>query len=97
MLNGITYTEAKIQSIALHLIRLLSRQINYFSETSLDGYFKLTSDIYFFLNQCHSKFEKPGGQTIGLNIGFFLYDFNNFNKNWGRMSGLLYFMAKLYK
>ena len=49
------YTDAKIQSTALHLFELLSRhsfmgilqksQINYFSKTSLDGYFELTSDI----------------------------------------------------
>ena len=50
------YTYAEIQSTALHLFELLSRvdnflgilrkpQTNYFSKTSLDGYFMLTSDI----------------------------------------------------
>ena len=46
-----------IQSTALHLFQFLSivdnflgilrkTQINYFSKTSLDGYFMLTSDIF---------------------------------------------------
>ena len=56
ILNGITYTEAQ-RFKAQHCtpIELLSRQflmnspkfeINYFSKTSLDSYFKLTSDFF---------------------------------------------------
>ena len=54
MLNGITCADAEIQTTVLNLFELLSRQflgilqklqMNYFSNTSLDGYFKLTSDI----------------------------------------------------
>ena len=37
-------------------------QINYFSKTSLDSYFKLT--VKFLLNQCHSKNEKSRGQNM---------------------------------
>ena len=50
-----TYTQAEIQSTAQHLIELLRSifwgifrklQIDYFSKTSLDGRFKLTSDTF---------------------------------------------------
>ena len=87
MVNSVTCTEAEI-----HLIQLLSRkllanflrklQVNYFSKTFLDGHFKLTSDVS--LNQCHSKNEKLGGETMAQNAGKsdFVYDFSNFNKNW---------------
>ena len=46
---------------------LQKSQINYFLKTSLDGYFKLTSDTS--VNQCHSKVEKSGGQTMAQNTG----------------------------
>ena len=66
------YTYAKIQSTALHLFEPLSRadnflgilqkpQINYFSKTSLDG--------YFLLNQYRSKVEQSGGLTMAQNTG----------------------------
>ena len=52
MLNGKTYTEREIQSIAPHLIELLSRQFlgNYLKIANrlfffFDGYFKQTSEI----------------------------------------------------
>ena len=74
MLNGITYTEAEIQSIALHLIELLRKKLqkfenykltNYSSKATMDGYFNLTSDVFL---KCHSNVEKSEGQTIGQNI-----------------------------
>ena len=54
MLNGVTYTDAEIESTALHLLELLSRQFlgnspkitnQLFFKSLIDGYFKLTSDI----------------------------------------------------
>ena len=41
--------------------------------------------MIFLLNQCHNKVEKSGGQTMGKNSekSDFVYDINNFNKNWG--------------
>ena len=54
MLNGVTYTDAEIESTALHLLELLSRQFlgnspkitnQLFFKNLFDGYFKLTSDI----------------------------------------------------
>ena len=41
------------------------------------------------------EFEEIMGKTL-KNI-IFLYDFNNFNTNWGLSSGLLYFIVELYK
>ena len=53
-------------------------QINYFPKTSLDGYFKLTSDT-FLQPQGHSKVERSGGQTVGQKNGKsdLFYDFKN--------------------
>ena len=57
-----------------HLIELLSREflgiaqklkINYFSKMSLDGYFKLSSDI----SLCHSKAEESEGQIMDQSTG----------------------------
>ena len=51
MVHGIIYAKLEVQSPALHLIELLrvlqKLQINYFSKTSLNGYFKLRRDISF--------------------------------------------------
>ena len=51
MVHGIIYAKSEVQNPALHLIELLrvlqKLQINYFSKTSLNGYFKLRSDISF--------------------------------------------------
>ena len=38
---------------------------------------------------------KPRGKTLEDMI--FLYDFNNFKKNWGLRCRLLYFIVELYK
>ena len=75
VLNGVTYTDAKIQSIVLHLFELLSRQF-------LRNSPKITNQIFFkhlfgwllyfglfLLNKCHSKVEKSGGYTVGQNTG----------------------------
>ena len=43
---------------------LRKSQINYFSKTSLDVYFKLTSDI-----SLHSRAGKSGGHAMGQNTG----------------------------
>ena len=75
MLNGVTYTDAKIQNTALHLFELLSRQF-------LENSPKITNQIFFknlfgwlfffglFLwNKYNSRVEKSGGYTMGQNTG----------------------------
>ena len=62
-------------------------QISYFSKASLDGYFRLTSDI--------SLESVPHGATH-KKICLFLYDFKNFNKNWGQKGELLCFIVELH-
>ena len=47
---------------------LRKSQINYCLKLILESYFKLlTSDISLKSDQCHSKVEKSGGQTMGQN------------------------------
>ena len=91
LINGVTYIYAKIQSTTLHLFELLSRQfpgdfpksqINYFSKTSLDAYFKLTSDISLKSARFKNQKRQPWCKTLENMI--FLYYSNNFNKNWRR-------------
>ena len=73
MLNGVTYTDAEIQSTTLHLLELLSKQFlgnspkitNQLFFKNLFGWLQ----VIFLLNQCHSKLEKSGVQTMGQNTG----------------------------
>ena len=54
MINGVTFLDARIQSIALHIFEVLSRQFlgnfakitnQLFFKISLDAYFKLVSGV----------------------------------------------------
>ena len=87
MLNNITITKTEIKAehrtSHSNLWGILQElKISYLSKTSLNGYFKLTSDIC--PKQWHSKVKKSGGQTMGQNTGklLSLHDFNSFKKKW---------------
>ena len=45
----------------------------------------LSKQVTFFLNQWHKKLKNQDVETMEQNNGKFdfLYDLNNFNKNWG--------------
>ena len=55
----------------------------------------LNQQVIFFLNQRHSKVGKSRDKTLE-NL-FFLYNFNNFSKNWGWRGELLHYIIELYK
>ena len=84
MSNGVTYTEVELQSTAPHLIKLFSRKF-------LRNSPKITNQLFFksffgwllWLTSGISLESVPDAATH-KKICLFLYDFKNFNKNWGR-------------
>lgn len=87
MLNGIVNTEAKIQSTESHSIEKTPCK---FSKNYKSTIFQkplsmvnLSKQVKFVLNQCHSKTDQSGRQTMGQSPGKpeFLYDSIKFNKN----------------
>ena len=80
------------------LVVLRKSQINYFSKTSLNGYFKLTSDIPVkSVLQQGWKIKRENHGAKHWKIWFFFHYFNSFNKSCGWRGGLLYFIGKLCK
>ena len=87
------HRSTEVQSTALHLMELLSinflgilqnLQINYFSKTSLGGYFKLTSDIFLeSVRQQGDKIRRENHRPKHWKIWFFCMISTNLAKTGG--------------
>ena len=90
MINCIVYTEVEIQSISPHLLKFLSKKF-------LGNYPKIANHLFFKKNCLHGYFRKAKNGAKHWKIWFFLYDFNNFNKNWGWRGELVCFIVEIFK